>query len=384
MKRGTIAVLGVALALRLIAVLVCDGNVADVRRYHKVATHVLDVSPNPYLTRGLYPYPPVWVWFEAAAEWGARRDLGSFPVLVKLPVVAADLLIVWLLLRGAPRPRRAAWVYALHPVAVLVTGVHGQFEALCLAPLLFALDAHDRGHLDASALALGLAIAVKSFPVLVLPLALLSPGVPARWGARLRYAALCLAPMTLLLIPYALHDLGALRRELFGYGGVADFGWIALYRGWHWLATGELWASTPRHWPLAIPFAKAVFLAAYVALLAATWRGAVRLGLRELALVTFLAFQVLYGALSVQYLLWVVALAAWRPDRWMLAHGALATLAATAFYAFLAPGVLLPGALEGMARQVAGVAWVLGVAGLLVVSAWWLTSLLRRGRPAPS
>jgi hypothetical protein len=303
-------------------------------------------------------------------------------VLVKLPIVAADLLIVWLLLTRSPAGARAAWAYALHPVALLITGAHGQFDALAMAPLLFALDAHERGRLDASALALGAAISLKSFPVLLLPFALLAirPGPAGSWRARARYVALCVGPVCLLLLPFALHDFGALRRELFGYGGVADFGWIGVYRGAHWLGSGELWRGPARFWPLLVPLAKALFLAAYAAVLVAWARGWLRMSLLELALCVFLAFQVLYGALSVQYLLWVVAVGAWRPDRWVARHAAAASIAAMSFYAFLTPGLLLPSPLEGAALETAGVVFVIGVAAVLVVSALWLVSLLREGR----
>jgi hypothetical protein len=44
-----------ALGLRLAAVLVCDRVVADVGRFAREARHLLDVSWNPYETKGLHP-----------------------------------------------------------------------------------------------------------------------------------------------------------------------------------------------------------------------------------------------------------------------------------------------------------------------------------------
>ena len=125
---------------------------------------------------------------------------------------------------GAPW---AGWVYAFHPVALLVAGFHGQFDSVALLALLYALRALERGRLDRSALALAAGIALKSFPVLVLPFVLLFVPGGAR---RLRYALLATAPVALLLAPFAVADRSALVRELFGYGGVADFGWIGAAR----------------------------------------------------------------------------------------------------------------------------------------------------------
>jgi hypothetical protein len=86
-----------AFVTRLLAILVSDRVVADVERYRRVAAHVLDVSWNPYQAARLYPYPPLWVWVEAGCEWLARHSGLSFAVLVKLPVLAAEIGIVVLL-----------------------------------------------------------------------------------------------------------------------------------------------------------------------------------------------------------------------------------------------------------------------------------------------
>ena len=88
-----------ALVVRLAAILLSDRVVADILRYRLVGAHVLDVSWNPYQAARLYPYPPVWVWVEAACEWLARHSGLSFAVLVKLPVLTAELAIVALLAR---------------------------------------------------------------------------------------------------------------------------------------------------------------------------------------------------------------------------------------------------------------------------------------------
>src|SRR5881628_1447159 len=104
-----------AAALRLIAITFSDREVADVLRYRKVADHVLDVSWNPYQAPRLYPYPPVWVWVETGSEWLARRTGWSFAILVKLPVLGADLAIVALLAAGGTKTGRGlvpAWLYA--------------------------------------------------------------------------------------------------------------------------------------------------------------------------------------------------------------------------------------------------------------------------------
>jgi len=379
--RGAAGAVLLALALRLLlALATADRVTADVLRYRKVADHLLDVSWNPYDTKRLYPYPPPWAAVEAAAGWAERRGLLPFALAVKLPVIAADLLVV-AVLGAMARAGRASplspWLYAAHPVSLLVGGVHGQFDAIPLALALVSVECLARGRRDASALALAGAIATKSFPVLLLPALAFDRG--ARLPSALRYATLALAPGAVLLLPFALADLSALARELFGYSGIADFGWAALARGREWLASGELPRSEARFWPLASSASKAVFLAAWAAALAAVRLGRLRLAADRLALLVLVAFVTLYGLLSAQYLLWVVPLGLARPGRTVAAYTAAATAGLAGFYLFLAPGVLA-GPLADEALERAGRLWVAGAAATLVVAAAWLCALVREGR----
>jgi hypothetical protein len=379
-RRALLGPVLVGLALRLVLVLATDRVAVDVLRYQRVGRHLLDHSWNPYETRRLFPYPPPWAAVEAGAEWLARRGLGSFPIDVKLPVVAADLLVVALLASAARAGRAspsAPWLYAVHPVSLLVTGAHGQFDAIMLLFVLLALEALARGRRDAAALALAGAIATKSFPVLLLPF--LAPACGGSWRGAARFAALATLPVAALLLPFALADLGSLRRELIAYSGIADFGWTGLARGVEWLATGALPRSEAPFWPAASVVSKVLFLAAWAALVSATWSGRLVLTPVRASLAVLLVFGVFYGSQSAQYLLWVVPLAVARPDRFAAGHAAAATAGLVGFYLFLAPGVLVPGRLEGAALRAAGLLWVAGVAGVLALSAVWLAAVVREG-----
>ncbi|HSD27148.1 MAG TPA: hypothetical protein VLL75_07565 [Vicinamibacteria bacterium] len=382
MRRALLAPLLLALALRLVAVLATDRVVADVARYQRVARHLLDVSWNPYEAKRLYPYPPPWAVAEAGAEWLARRGAGSFPVIVKLPVLAADLLLVALLAAAARAGRAsplAPWLYAVHPVSVLVGAAHGQFDAVPLLFLLLAVEEVARGRRDASALALAAAIATKSFPVLALPFLALDGR--ASWRSAARYAALALVPGALLLLPFALADPGALARELFAYGGIADFGWTGVRRGAEWLVAGWLPRSEAMFWPAAARASKVLFLAGWAGLVFAARAGSLRLEAARGSLAALLAFLALYGLQSAQYLLWAVPLGLLRPGRASAAYAAAATAGLAGFYLFLAPGVLLPAPLEGRALAWAGRLWVFGAAATLAVCAGWLFALLRGAAP---
>ena len=351
---------------------------ADVARYERVARHLLDVSANPYATERLYPYPPPWAAIEAAALGLERAGIGSFAVNVKLPVLAADLGIVALLARAAAlglAPPLAAWLYALHPVSLLITGAHGQFDAIPLGFLLLAVLLAERGRGAASALALGAGIAAKSFPVLALPFLAFAGG--AGWRAALRYSALALAPGALLLLPFAVADAHALRRELFAYGGIADFGWTGVARGAEWLLTGVLPRSEARFWPVAAAASKLAFLTYWAALWLLVQTRRLELSPRHAVLAALIGFAVVYGLQSAQYLLWLVPVALLGSGRGAVAaHAAAASTGLVGFYLFLAPGVLR-GPLEGDALRLAGVLWLAGAAATVVVCALWLRGVLR-------
>lgn len=378
--RSFAVLLVVAVLLRLVCVLLSDRMVADVLRYHRIASHVLDVSWNPYEAPRLYPYPPVWILFEVAAEWLSRGIAGAFPILVKLPVVAADTGIVWLLARvglsqGATRRSlAAAWAYALHPVALLVVGFHGQFDSLAVLAVLAAVVLRDAGRRDASALALALGIATKSYPVLLLPFFLMRD---TGWRQAARFLALATVPVAMLLLPFALANAPALHRELFAYGGIADFGWIGLLRSFSWLRTGGLPRSEAVHWSVAVGVGKTLFLAVWCGIVALVFRRR-DAALVDACLAVLLGFLALYGAVSAQYLLWVIPLGLLCRDRHSVSFGVSATVALLGFYPFLAPGVLFVSAPGSAPSPVFGVVWAVGLVLLLGATLAWLGATLRR------
>jgi hypothetical protein len=198
--------------------------------------------------------------------------------------------------------------------------------------------------------------------------------------ARARFAVLAVVPVALLLVPYALADLGALRRELFGYGGIADLGWIGFWRGLRLLHTGVLTRSEAPYWGGLVAVSKALTLLAEAALLAAIASRRGRWPLAEACLAALLVFLVFYGSVSAQYLLWVVPFGVWLPDRFAAVHGIVSTMALIGLYSFLAPGILYPAPSAAMlARPQAGALWVVGTGSVLLASAAWLSDVVARG-----
>ncbi len=191
-----------------------------------------------------YPYLPLHLYLFAGAGWLAAHTGLPFVLLAKAPAIAADAALAAMVGTGARalgRHREApalAMTYALNPLAVLVTGYHGQFDAVATAAVLAAWLLVHRGcswrATALSALLLGLAVADKTWPAILLPLmALTVRGRDARGtlARRAAYLALAAAPVGGALALYeALVPGGATHalRTVRAYHGVDTWGIGAL------------------------------------------------------------------------------------------------------------------------------------------------------------
>jgi hypothetical protein len=168
---STAALLAVALLVRALLSLAVDGGLYDVFDAYRIVGSTLraghDVFVEPAL--GLANYPPLVYWWWAAASAVPADHPHLYAALVRAPFWIADVGIALLLLRAAPPriARRAAWMYALSPVAAAVPTLHGQFEPWVLLPLVAAVVVLPERP-GAAGLLAGLAIAIKPWPVFFL------------------------------------------------------------------------------------------------------------------------------------------------------------------------------------------------------------------------
>jgi uncharacterized membrane protein len=373
-----------ALAVRLVLTAVAR-DIIDVENYKRVAETLLANGPGALyvLTPGIYPYPPPWALVEAAAQYLALAGGPSFSLSIRLPSIAADVGITYLLwhwLRQR-RPGAALWgglAYALNPLALIITCLHGQFDAIPAGLSLLAVYwATARPRLALSALSLGAAIAFKSYPVLLLAPVLLTL---ASGRARGRYALLALAPVGVLLLPYLLMSPAAVLQELFGYRGTALLGFLVPLRTAYVPLTGA-------HFPVdatlrLIRASTFVFLAAYGLLLA--WLPRSRLSLVQAVATVLALFYTLYAGIAPQYLLWLAPFAVLLApgQKWLVVHTLIGMAALLGFYLYAVPELYpFTLALPGWVSQAA-----YGLAG----TAWWAASLIltvllvrRPAQPAP-
>lgn len=276
MKRW--AVLAVALAVRLMIGFITFGAV-DLLANMSDSARVLagTLADTPYL-----PFNEVWLWI--AAHLAVHAPLPAAFAYKLLPLVF-DALIA-LLLFDATSDRRAAWLYALAPVPIVIMAVHGQWDSqwmyFVLLGLVFVRLAHLSGPVAAGA-AIVLAIAAK--PVAA-PLALFL--LPLTW----RRAAAYTAGGTAMLLLYiaVLWQTGSLLTfdELLGIVRYAQRG-VVLF--------GLPHIPVPRLWSILVT-AGALFL--LIARQKLT---------REEAVLLFLTATMGLSGLAPQYLCWLMPFA---------------------------------------------------------------------------
>ena len=198
---------------------------ADAHIWRQHADHILAFGlATTYEKFTLYNHPPLMGWL--AAFWAyltgmVHGDLLVFARWVKIVGLLGEMGTLVLLWRFAT-PRAAA-AYALSPVAILISGFHGNTDPLCASLILGGAIAADRERWFWTGVLFAAALNVKLIAILILPIVFLS--VP--WRSVFRFTA-GLALAVIPYIPPALAAPKALYRNIFNYGSpINDWGLIA-------------------------------------------------------------------------------------------------------------------------------------------------------------
>jgi hypothetical protein len=347
---GTVIVLLLsgALTVRLIP-LAFGIESTDILLYRQQAIAVAQVKNVYAVTRNVFPYAPVSMFYPALCLGLSRVLRIPFDVVIKLFAVLADVGIVFVLyaIGGKLFPRRTAIgcaaLYALNPVSILVSSFHGNIMPLVVllmltSYLLFRVDP-DR-NLVVSGLLLSLAVGWRSFPILLLPFFLASIEEKAK---KIRFAAWVVLPVALSMLPFAYADARAMLSEMLSYSGWGiHHGPFAIVRGLHLVSIGQVTWENPPEWTRWMASSKFAFLALYgIAVMFGR-----RIGLVNGILVTFFLFYFVYSGVASQYLIWAVPFLLLADGKAMFwCYEFAATYALVVFYWIFFPDILF-GALE--------------------------------------
>ena len=375
-------VLLISLLARLIpAVLMPRGAEYDIDSFRRVAESLLKggmVYDSP-LVAGRHPYLPFQLYLIWGAGYVSTVSQLPFVFVVKLFPILADSALAVLIFKIALNSGEAlasafglSLLYALSPIAILVSAYHGQFDGetvllLVLAWYLWHFGKADAWHLGCSALMLGLAILNKSWPTIFLPIVFFRLQLAKQ---RIAYAAITLATPVVFTLLYlvAFHETpyALLHRALTHAGIPGWWGASALVSlTWHLTGVGKgllTWLAQYGRWFVFVGAACVYWLTR-------------RQRSIDALLTLLLTLYVLTSGFGLQWTLWVVPFAILAGDLRRLNRYTLAALLymLPAYYGYHFEPLLL----RWLAMEQATVVLIVCAIPVWLVCVWWLLSRLR-------
>ena len=226
----------IAIAVQALILPLSPGAHQDMQAYGLQAYAALH-HKNVYLYTSRYPYPPVWIWIVMLMKQASVASHVPFDIAIRAPIVLSEaLLAVPLGLWSRYRDANVSQVWMvmllgiLNPLMIMVSALHGQFDAIALLFLATALYFEDSGKPRAiSSLMLGISIALKGWPILFLPLLVF------RSESLMRKAACCLLaaiPITAAMVLYSAYVgfTPHMITNVANYSSTFDFGWSELLK----------------------------------------------------------------------------------------------------------------------------------------------------------
>ena len=321
------------LALRVLPILLGSPSACDVA-YFLLQAWPVSHNMNIYqVTHAVFPYPPLTLFIPALCLLLSDKLKIPFYITAKIPPLIGDIFLsiaIYYWLIRVKRDRgialKGAIFYTANPIIILISAFLGNIMSLAnlfmfLAVMLVLYDC-DRSY-RLSALLLGLGIAFRGYPILILPLILLKTKLSG--VKKMKYLAYVLVPVAIIFIPFLCADYKSVFREILGYNGFCEFGLYAIgltrasysYVISHSpteIANMIMGSALPiveladkvsplnRFMEIWLANSKSVFLLVYLIILI-QFR---RLNLLKLILLTYLGFYFFYGRVTAQYFIWVV------------------------------------------------------------------------------
>jgi hypothetical protein len=263
----------------------------------------------------LFNHPPLTGYYleliEAASRQEFFRAYGlTFPFLLRLPGIVADFVVVLVLLRlrkiDIYIPAWALMLFALSPVSLMVSGFHGNTDALMVMFLVLAVASALRAQPLVCGIFFALSCQIKVIPLLFLPALFFFWW---RRGGALQFTMLFLLVMIALWLQPLLQCSALFFTHVFGYGsywGTWGITYLLRLTGWP-----QFNGSGGFHLP---PAAAAVALALKCLIVALTIALACRRrfpgekALIESMAYTSMIFFVFSPGVAPQYLIWLAPL----------------------------------------------------------------------------
>lgn len=334
-----ILIVAVILSVLIRTFFILNGkHVADVWHIDKMG-EVLLQGQNPYITLDFNVYPPLSIFLSALSRLIGTFTNTSFHIIVKILPNLADFasafIIFKLLKKQKVKPLHAAlWTsfFLVNPVSLIIDAAHGQLDSISSFLTILAIYFLS-SRPKTSAFVLGLSIALKPNPLMLLPLFLFT--IAAK--NRIKYALITFAPLVLTLLPFLTDKPLQVIGNLLAYSGVADFGYAAILRG-IWFQDNAN-PNLPFTLTAQLLNASKILLLTGIVYLIVSFRKKKEIVGSILTL--YLLFITVYFGIGAQYLSWIIPFAIILRQKMVLIYSLVATIALIGFYLYFGPDLLL-------------------------------------------
>ncbi len=318
-------------------------HTADIYLMYNMGAAFLE-GRNPYLVLDFNNYPPLAIFLEGLSMKISAVWQMSFVAVFKLWPNLADFICSFLIYKFLVKikvkpPQAALWsvFYLLNPISILISSAHGQLDSITSMLTVLAIYlitfSSKKTHTYFSALSLGIALAIKPNPAMLIPLFILYKN--STFKQKITYLGLILSPLMISFIPFIVQNPVQILTRTLTYSGIGDISYAAILRG--------LWYqhNAQTTLPLAADFlsaSKFIFLYSATALimLLAGWKH-----LAKACLIIYLLFLTAYFGIASQYLVWIIPLAILERDKRIFIYAILGAIVLISFYLFFAPDILL-------------------------------------------
>ena len=271
-------------------------------------------------------YPPVCQFIFGAAAYLFPTSAIGFAGSLRIIILAAEVGTTWLLLALLPAlgwPSERALRYLLHPLVIIELTGNLHFEGLVIFFVLLALWLLSRQRWASSAATLGLGVATKLLPLLMLPLLVRRLG----WRHFARYFAVGAGTLLLLFSPFISVELiGNISQSIRLYFHNFEFNASVYYL----LRPIGYWLTGYNQIAIIGP---CLALASGVVGLALAWRerGPRLVGLPQTTLLVLTAYYMLATTVHPWYLTFLISLSVLSRFSYPLVWGTVAILSYAAY-----------------------------------------------------
>ncbi len=372
--------IGIFLSVLIRVFFILSGtHVADIKLLFGMGDAVLK-GLNPYISLSFNSYPPIAVYIEAFTILLSNTLNIPFHILTKIWPNLADIAITLLLYRFLIRLNVKAvsasfWslIFILNPISIIISSIHGQIDSipsLLVLISIYLLTLANKPRFNLSALILGLAIAIKPNPLMLLPFFLIISKINLKQV--FTFLLTSLAPVALVFAPFILQSPQQILVKMVSYGGVYDFSYAAILKGFWYQQNAETWLPQTNQ---MFDSSKLAFILGTIFLLVLFAKSK---NLLKACLAVYLLFIGIYFGVSAQYLYWVLPIAVLAKEKMSILFSITGTLALLGFYTYFGPDILFGKFWNGTAFQSKYMLfYFVGNLLLWVTTLWWFIAIVK-------